>query len=173
MDNTSDLSNLTNIQLNEGTNLSGLSGSSGSSSFNLNFKTIFLFVILLCACCLLSIGNKFEINKVFDMGGLSFWACLTLTLFLFYVLYEFFKSDTCADLNKSGLDRLSSTVSRGRSWVGQQGTNAATYMGNRMASMNPNPSSNGWSTQLNQWGQKQLPLQYQNQVYTNTPNPLI
>ena len=153
---TSDLSNEINIKPNQ---------SSSSLGFNFNFKTIFLFVILICACCLLSIGNKFEINKVFDMGDLSFWACLTLTLFLFYVLYEFFKSDTCEDLNKSGWDRLGSAVGRGRGWVGQQGTNAATYMGNRMTSMNPNPTSNGWSTQLNKWGQKRLPPEFQNKAY--------
>ena len=158
MDITSDLSNTTNLQSNQRTS---------SSGFNFNFKTIFLFLILICACCLLSIGFKFEINKVFDIGGLSFWACLTLTLFLFYVLYEFFKSDTCEDLGKSGLDRLGSAVGRGRGWVGQQGTNAAIYMGNRMAGMNPNPSSNSWSTQFNQWGQKRLPPEYQNQQYTN------
>jgi hypothetical protein len=117
MDNTS-------VQLNQGQSSSGL---------NLNFKTIFLFVILICACCLLSIGNNFEINKVFDLGGLSFWACLTLTLFLFYVLYEFFKSDTCEDLGKSGWDRLNSSMGRGRSWVGQQGTNATMYMGSKLA----------------------------------------
>jgi hypothetical protein len=101
----------------------------GSSGFNFNFKTIFLFVILMCACCLFSIGNKFEINKVFDLGGLSFWGCLTLTLFLFYVLYEFFKSDTCEDLKKSGWDRLGSAMDRGRNWTGEQGTKAAMYMG--------------------------------------------
>jgi len=141
-----------NMQSNQRTSLLG---------FNFNFKTIFLFVILICACCLLSIGNKFEINKVFDMGGLSFWACLTLTLFLFYVLYESFKSDTCEDLSKSGWNRLGSAVGRKRGGIGQQGNNAATYMGYSMASMNPNPNpnpnlnpiSNGWSTQLNQLGQ--------------------
>ena len=160
MDITSDLSNEINIKSNQQTS---------SSGFNFNFKTIFLFVILICACCLLSIGFKFEINKLFDMGGLSFWACLTLTLFLFYVLYEFFKSDTCDDLNKSGWNRLGSAVGRGRSWAGQQGTNAVAYMGNRMANMNPNHPSNSWTTQINQWGQNKLPPQYQNPAYITSP----
>lgn len=106
-------------------------------NFNLNFKTIFLFVILISACCLLSIGNKFEINKLFDLGGLSFWGCLILTLFLFYVLYEFFKLDTCNELNKTGWERLNTSMGRGKSWVGQQGTNAAMYMGNKMGRSNP------------------------------------
>ena len=144
--------------------------SKSTFGFNFTFKTIFLFLILICACCLLCIGNKFEINKVFDMGGLSFWGCLTLTLFLFYVLYEFFKSDTCEDLNKKGWDRLQSTVSRGRGWVGQQGTNATQYLGNRMASMNPDPNNtNNLSTQFNQSLQKYLPTNYQNKAYTIGP----
>jgi len=176
MDNTSDLLNTSNIQLNQPQtqSLSSSSSSSSLSSFNFNFKTVFLFVILICACCLLSIGNNFEINKLFDMGNISFWACLTLTLFLFYVLYEFFKSDTCEDLNKSGWDRLTSSANRGRGWIGQQGTNASVYMGNKMGRFNPNPSSNNWSSQLNNWVQQRLPTQYQNPAYTNIPqNPPV
>lgn len=140
-----------------------------SSSYNLNFKTIFLFVILLCACCMLSIGYNFEINNLFNLESISFWASLMLTLFLFYVLYEFFKSDTCEDLNKSGWDRLKSSVGRGRSYIGQQGINAMLGIGNKMATFNPYQNSNNLSTQFNKYGQSMLPEQYRNPVYTNVP----
>lgn len=145
--------------------------SSNASSYNLNFKTIFLFVILICACCMLSFGYNFEINNLFNLESISFWASLMLTLFLFYVLYEFFKSDTCEDLNKSGWDRLKSSAGRGRSYMGQQGTNAMTAMGNRIATLNPNPNpnSNNLSTKLNNYTQPMLPEQYRNPVYTNIP----
>lgn len=143
-----------------------------SSSYNLNFKTIFLFVILLCACCMLSIGYNFEINNLFNLESISFWASLMLTLFLFYVLYEFFKSDTCEDLNKSGWDRLKSSVGRGRSYIGQQGTNAMLGIGNKMATFNPYQNSNNLSTQFNKYGQSMLPEQYRNPVYTNVPTTI-
>ncbi len=100
-----------------------------SSSFNFNFKTIFLFVILICACCLLSIGYNFQINKLFE-SGTSMVACGILVLFLFYVFYEFFKSDTCEDLNKSGWDRLKSSAGRGSSYFGQQINRGTLAMGN-------------------------------------------
>lgn len=130
------------------------SNTSNSSSYNLNFKTMFLFVILICACCLLSIGFNFKINKLFDLEGISFWACLTLTMFLFYVLYEFFKSDTCDDLKKLGSERLVSAFGRGRNYIGQQGTNGLMRINNYM---NPNQYSNPT----------------QNQYSNPTQNPMI
>ena len=145
------------------------SSSSSHSPYNFNIKTLFLFIILLCGCCLLSIGYNFEINKVFDFGSISFWACLILTMFLFYVLYEFFKSNDCDNSDKqqfSDFSKLSSSMGRGRSYMGQQGTNAMTAMGNRMARYNPEPNTNNYSTQLNEYGQTMLPEQYRNPVYT-------
>lgn len=144
-----------------------------TSSYNLNFKTIFLFVILICACCMLSFGYNFEINNLFNLESISFWAFIMLTLFLFYVLYEFFKSDTCEDLNKSGWDRLKYSLGRGRRYMGQLGTNAMLGIGNRMATFNPNQNSNNLSTQFNKYGQSMLPEQYRNPVYTNVPTTII
>lgn len=141
---------------------------SSSSPYNLNFKTIFLFVILLCACCLLSIGYNFDINKLFDLESVSFWACLILTLFLFYVLYEFFKSDTC-NLGQSqkfaDFDKISSSFGRGRSFIGQKGTQGMMSMGNTMNRASQgitSPTLNNTSFKLNSMVQPQLSPQYQN-----------
>ncbi len=133
------------------------------SSFNFNFKTIFLFVILICACCLLSIGYNFQINKLFE-SGTSMFACSILVLFLFYVFYEFFKSDTCEDLNKSGWDRLKSSAGRGSSYFGQQINKGTTSMGNTMNRYTQgiqNPTLNNMSNFMNR-GQAYLPPQFQN-----------
>lgn len=123
------------------------SQSASSTPYNFNIKTSFLFVILLCGCCLLSIGYNFEINKAFDLGSVSFWACLILTMFLFYVLYEFFKSDDCNDSGKqqfADFGKFSSAMGRGKSFAGQQGTNAMSSISNKMARYysNPNPVPN-------------------------------
>jgi hypothetical protein len=145
-----------------------------SSSYNLNFKTIFLFVILLCACCMLSIGYNFEINNLFNFESMSFWASLMLILFLFYVLYEFFKSDTCEDLDKSGWDRLKSSASRGRSYMGEQGTIGVMAMGNAMNTASQritNPYANSMSNKLNAYVQPKLAPQYQNTQYMSPQNP--
>lgn len=149
--------------------------SASSSPYNFNIKTLFLFIILLCGCCLLSIGYNFEINKVFDFGSISFWACLILTMFLFYVLYEFFKSTDCDNSGKqqfADFSKLSSAMGRGRSYMGQQGTNAMISMGNRMARYNPDPNSNNYSTQLNKYGQPMIPEQYRNHAYTSALTPM-
>lgn len=141
------------------------SQSSSSSLYNFNIKTLFLFIILLCGCCLLSIGYNFEINKVFDLGSISFWGCLILTMFLFYVLYEFFKSNDCDNSGKqqfADFSKLSSSMGRGRSYMGQQGTNAMRAMGNKMSRYNPDPNSNNYSSQFNKYGQSMLPEQYRN-----------
>ena len=93
---------------------------------------------------------------------------MMITLFMFYVLYEFFKSDTCEDLNKSGSDRFTSAFGRGRSFVGQKGTNMFNSMGNTLNSTSQritSPTANATSQKLNTWGQNFLPTQYQN------PNP--
>lgn len=135
-----------------------------SSIYNFNFKTIFLFVILLCACCLLSIGYNFQINKLFE-PGISMFACCILVLFLFYVFYEFFKSDTCEDLNKSGWDRLKSSASRGSSYLGQQVNTGSMALGNAMNNYGQrvtNPTLNNMSGYINSRGQTYLPPQYQN-----------
>lgn len=148
---------------------------SSSSPYNFNIKTLFLFIILLCGCCLLSIGYNFEINKVFDFGSISFWACLILTLFLFYVLYEFFKSTDCDNSGNqqfADFSKLSSAMDRGRSYAGQQGTNAMISMGNRMAQYNPDPNLNNYSTQFNKNTQSMLPTQYRNPAYTSAPTPM-
>jgi hypothetical protein len=98
-----------------------------ASQFNFNFKILFLVLILISACCLLSIGYNFKITKLFDMGDISFWASLTLILFLFYVLYEFFKVDTCEDLALQGSQRFGNAINRGVNYMqqpfyGQPGT---------------------------------------------------
>lgn len=136
--------------------------STSPSLYNFNIKTSFLFVILLCGCCLLSIGYNFEINKVFDLGSISFWACLILTMFLFYVLYEFFKSDDCNSGNDSGkqqfvdFGKLSSAMGRGRSFAGQSGTNIRTSIGNKMQPYNMVPNPQNYPTQFNKYGQSML-----------------
>ena len=101
------------------------------SGYNLNFKTIFLFVILICACCLLSIGYKFQINKLFE-SGISMVACGLLIAFLFYIFYEFFKNDTCEDLQKSGLDRLNLSANKGIRYFGQQANRGVMAMNKAM-----------------------------------------
>lgn len=157
------------------------SQSANSTPYNFNIKTSFLFVILLCGCCLLSIGYNFEINKAFDLGSVSFWACLILTMFLFYVLYEFFKSDDCNDSGKqqfADFGKFSSAMGRGKSFAGQQGTNAMSSMSNKMARYysnpnpvpNPNPSPNpnpnpypnsqNYPVQFDKYGQSMLNEQY-------------
>jgi tellurite resistance protein TehA-like permease len=93
-----------------------------SRQSNFNFKTIFLVLMLISACCLLSSGYNFDFKKLFE-SGTSMSACAVLTLFTFYVLYEFFKSDTCEDLNKSGYDRLKTSMNRGMNFFGQRGNN--------------------------------------------------
>ena len=143
--------------------------SSSSSPYNFNIKTLFLFIILLCGCCLLSIGYNFEINKVFDLGSISFWACLILTMFLFYVLYEFFKSNDCDNSSKqkfADFGKVSSAMGRGRNYIGQQGNDAMLGIGNQMARFNPNPNSNNYSTQFNKFSQPMLSNQYRNPAYT-------
>lgn len=90
-----------------------------ASQFNFNFKIFFLVLILISACCLLSIGYNFKITKLFDMGDVSFWASSTLIIFLFYVLYEFFKVDTCDDLNLSGTQRFGNALTRGVNYMQQ------------------------------------------------------
>lgn len=145
------------------------------SPYNLNIKTIFLFVILLCACCLLSIGYNFDINKLFDLGSVSFWACLILTMFLFYVLYEFFKSDTCDNSGQpqkfADFGKLSSSFGRGKSYFGQKGTQGMMSMGNAMNRASQgitSPTLNNTSAKLNNMVQPQLSPQYQNpQFMTN------
>jgi len=135
------------------------------SSFNFNFKTIFLFVILICACCLLSIGFNFQINKLFE-PGVSMFACCILVLFLFYVFYEFFKSDTCEDLNKSGWERLKSSAGRGSSYLGQQVNRGTLAMGNTMNNYSQkitSPTLNGMSNYINQ--QSQPYINQQGQTY--------
>jgi hypothetical protein len=102
---------------------------------NFNFKTIFLVLMLISACCLLSSGYNFDFKKLFE-SGTSMSACVVLTLFTFYVLYEFFKSDTCEDLNKSGFDRLKTSMNRGMNYFGQmRGNNMGMK---QMAPMGPN-----------------------------------
>lgn len=145
---------------------------SSSSPYNLNLKTGFLIVILICACCLLSMGYNFKIDKLFE-SGTSMFACCILIIFMFYVMYEFFKSDTCEDLNKSGWDRFKTSASRGRSYFGDQGTKAITSMGNNLNSASQritNPTANNMSNQINTWGQKFLPQQYQNPIMMTPPN---
>lgn len=152
------------------------SHSSSSSPYNFNIKTLFLFIILLCGCCLLSIGYNFEINKVFDLGSISFWACLVLTMFLFYVLYEFFRSDDCDNSGKqkfADFGKVSSAMGRGRNYMGQQGTNAMLGIGNQIASFNPNPNSNNYSTQFNKFAQSTLSNQYRNPAYISTPTTTL
>lgn len=148
------------------------------SSYNLNFKTVFLIILLILACCFLSAGYNFEINNLFNLNSLSFWACVILILFTFYVLYEFFKSDTCEDINKSGWDRLKTSANRGRSYVGQKGTNAMLSMGNTLSNASQritSPTANFVSDYINKMGQKHLPQKYQNPNYTQqnnlAPNP--
>ena len=137
---------------------------SKQSSYNFNFKTIFLFVILICACCLLSIGYNFEINKLFQ-SGTSMFACCILILFLFYVFYEFFKSDTCEDLNKSGWNKLKSSADRGTGYFGQQTNRGMMAMGNAMNSASQritNPTLNNMSKYING-----VPQAYQHQYFKN------
>ena len=102
--------------------------SSPPKQSNFNFKTIFLILMLISACCLLSSGYNFDFRKLFE-SGTSMSACFVLTLFTFYILYEFFKSDTCEDLNKSGFDRLKTSMNRGMDYYGQQANMARNYMG--------------------------------------------
>ena len=110
-----------------------------SPGYNLNFKTVFLVVILICACCLLSIGYNFDISKLFE-SGTSMVACGVLVAFLFYVLYEFFKSDTCEDLKQSGWNRLKSSANIGTNYLGEQVNRS--FMNNRPQYIGLNPSSN-------------------------------
>jgi hypothetical protein len=119
--------------------------STTTPAYNLNFKTIFLFVILISACCLLSIGFNFEINNIFN-SRTSMSACCILVLFIFYVLYEFFKKDTCEDLSKSGWDRLKSSASRGTNYLGQSGTNGIMALGNSIIPSSPGLSMNSSMT---------------------------
>lgn len=105
--------------------------SSNQSSFNLNFKTFYLFVILMCACCLVSIGYNFQINNFLD-SGISLSICFILMSFLIYTLYEVFKSDTCEELNKTGWERLKSSVNRGSTYLDQQYNNGSKAMGDVM-----------------------------------------
>lgn len=117
-----------------------------TSSYNFNIKTLFLFVILICACCLLSIGYNWDINELFS-NSTSMCACCILVLFLFYVLYEFFKSNTCDDSGEqkfADFSKLSSAMGRGRSYVGQKGTQGMMSMGNAL-----NSASQGMSNYLN------------------------
>lgn len=111
--------------------VSNLNGNEKSSFYNLNFKTIFLVVILICACCLLSIGYNFNINNLFT-SGISMVACCVLVLFLFYVFYEFFKGNDCEELNKNGLHRLASSASRGADYFGQQASRGMSAMNSAM-----------------------------------------
>lgn len=139
------------------------------SPYNFNFKTVFLILILICACCMFSIGYNWNINKLFDLQDMSFWVCILLTLFLFYVLYEFFKSDTCEDLSKSGWDRLGTSFSRGRSYMGQKGTQGLTSMGNAMnlaSERMRNARANRMTGKNNALG---LSMPHQNSPYM-TPN---
>lgn len=106
-----------------------------SSMFNFNFKTIFLFIILICGCCLLSIGYQFDLDK-FTNSNVGYSACLILVLFLFYVFYEFFKSDTCEDLKKSGWDRLKSSATRGTNYMSEQFSNGTNAFTNQMYPIN-------------------------------------
>lgn len=101
-----------------------MNNESGESLMNFNFKTIFLILILICACCLLSFGYNFEINNLFD-STTSMIACSILFCFLFYVFYELFKKESCDELNKKGTERLISSFGRGFTSLGK-GMNYAT-----------------------------------------------
>ncbi len=127
------------------------------SSYNINYKTIFLFVILICACCLLSIGYNFQIDYLYE-SGTSMVACCLLVLFLFYIFYEFFKSDTCDDLNKTGWERLKSSAGRGTTYFGQQLNRGASAFGN--AVNNYMPQFEKVSRRLKSHGQ-----QFTNNIY--------
>ena len=137
------------------------SQSQNSLPYNINFKTVFLFIILIIACCLLSIGYDFKIDL---NSGISVTASIILILFLFYVLYEFFKSDTCEDLNKTGVERLLSSAKKGFDYTGKQGTKGIISMGKLMNTASnrfTNPSPIQPSLQ-----------QYQNQQYLQQPMQL-
>lgn len=142
-----------------------------SSSYNLNFKTVFLFIILITACCLFSIGYDFQFNM---NSGISWTACIILTMFLFYVLYEFFKSNDCDSSGEQKFfdrDKLFSAMGRGRSYIGEQGTKGIMAMGNAMNAASQritNPYANSMSDKLNAWVQPRLSSQYQNPQYQNT-----
>lgn len=82
-------------------------------------------------------------------------ASCILVLFLFYVLYEFFKKDTCDGTPKSGWDALKSSASRGTNFLEQKGTSGIMSMGNIMnsTSQGMNPMSQG----INTMGQPYIP----------------
>ena len=146
---------------------------SQTTSYNFNFKTIFLFIILIIACCLLCIGYNFDINNLFS-SEISMVACCILTLFLFYVFYEFFKSDTCEDLSKTGWQRLKSSTGRGMDFFERQATRGAMNMGNALnyaGQQIKSPSLNNTSNYINKVGQPYLPPQYQNHIYNEIPTP--
>jgi len=93
-------------------------------------------------------------------------------MFLFYVLYEFFKSNDCVNSGKqkfADFGKVSSAMGRGRNYIGQQGTNAMLGIGNQMARFNPNPNSNNYSTQFNKFSQPMLSNQYRNPAYVSAP----
>ena|SRR3990167_6623913 len=96
-----------------------------SGSFNFNIKIIFLFIILITACCLFSIGYNFNIDELFT-SKLASSVCFVLILFLFYVLYETFKIDTCEELNKPGIERFGKSMGNMGSTLG----NVSTSFGN-------------------------------------------
>jgi hypothetical protein len=85
-----------------------------------NFKIPILVLILISACCLLSIGYNFKLNKLFEPGDISIWACSTLMIFVGYIFYEMFKNDTCDDLNLPGPQRLGNAFTNAASYSGQQ-----------------------------------------------------
>ena len=105
------------------------SNPTNSLGYNLNFKTIFLIVILICACCLLSIGYNFQLNNLFS-SGTSLVACIILTLFLFYVLYEFFKDDTCENLTKDGFNKALASAGKASRFFGDQATRGISSLDN-------------------------------------------
>ena len=120
--------------------------SSKSSSYNFNVKTIFLFIILISACCLLSIGYNFDINNL-STHGISMVACVILVLFFFYIMYEFFKSDTCEDLKKTGTERMISAFGRGRNYIGQQGTEGMQSFGNALNAVRSRATQQPYASQ--------------------------
>lgn len=134
------------------------------SLINFNFKTFFLIIILICACCLLSFGYNFEINNFFN-SSLSMFACFILLLFMFYVFYELFKKDSCDEINKRGSDRLLTAFNRGFKSFGDQPLMPNNYMNNMNT---PRYNQNG--SQHNNIGSKLPANLYLQQGTNKIPN---
>ena len=104
-------------------------------SYNWNFKTMFLVIILICACCLVCIGFNFNLEEMIN-SSIVWCACSILVVFMIYIFYEYYKDDTCSERIKSGWDRAKTAVIRGR----DDFTNNARQFGNDIMNFRYQPN---------------------------------